>query len=743
MSRLHNTTSTDVDESRCARELLSDPAAVAAFLQRLMRSGDVHEIRIPHPRRGGPRRLYRAQAGYFDRAETAGLAVRGIGGGDAAGVYVTLNPVAPALLARSDNVLRDADTTAGDKDIARRTNLLIDCDPVRHPADVSATDEEMALAVERRDLVIAYLRDLGWPEPVAVAMSGNGGSAIYRIDLANDDDATALVKNVLAALDHLFSDERVIVDASNFNASRLTKLVGTVATKGDDFQGRPGVPARPWRLSAATYPAGAGVVTREQLAAVAALAPVEEPERRPLDAGGRGSAQRTWTIEQLLELNGLTARRKRMAYATVWQLECCPTSSEHADGAILFEMQNGAVGYRCLHNSCSSWNWQRLREEGLIAIPGEQRQNGHKPKQDTLSALSALNAQGQAQQDDASDDGEQPPAMPTVWLKDVQVQTLRWLVPGRVAYGKLNLLVGKPGRGKSFITLDYAARLTTGTPMPGEEEPPAKGVALFWIAEDDLADTVRPRFDALHGDVERFATTPFVREAGGERMPNLARDLPLLRAKIEEIGATFVVIDPLNAYLAGIDGNDDIKMRTVFTPLAAIAADTGAAIVGVTHANKRAEGDALERVMGSMAYVAAARSVLGVGQDPDTPGRNVLVQIKSNLAAQAPAMGYRLVDGVIAWDDQPASVTADTIFDSSPRARDEHSALAEAKKFLQEVLAGGRQACKHIEAEAKQLGISTATLRRAREDLGVTSSREGFGADATWFWTLDETKEVF
>ncbi len=379
MSRLHNSTSTHVDESRCARELLSDPAAVAAFLQRLMRPGDVHEIRIPHPRRGGPRRLYRAQAGYFDRAEAAGLAVRGIGGGDAAGVYVTLNPVAPALLARSDNVLRDADSTAGDEDIARRTNLLIDCDPARHPADVSATDEEMALAVERRDLVIAYLRDLGWPEPVAVAMSGNGGSAIYRVELAKDDDATALVKRVLAALDHLFSDERVIVDAANFNASRLTKLVGTVAAKGDDFEGRPGVPARRWRLSAATYPAGAGVVTREQLAAVAALAPVEGQNQQPLGVGGgRGSAQRAWTIEQLLELNNLVARPKRMAYATVWQLERCPTSSEHADGAILFEMQNGAVGYRCLHNSCSGWNWQRLREEGLIAIPGEERRNGQR-----------------------------------------------------------------------------------------------------------------------------------------------------------------------------------------------------------------------------------------------------------------------------------------------------------------------------------------------------------------------------
>ncbi len=399
MSRLHNTTSTDVDESRCARELLSDPAAVTAFLQRLMRPGDVHEIRIPHPRRGGPRRLYRAQAGYFDRAETAGLAVRGIGGGDAAGVYVTLNPVLPTLLARSDNVLRDADTTAGDKDIARRTNLLIDCDPVRHPADVSATDEEMALAVERRDLVIAYLRDLGWPEPVAVAMSGNGGSAIYRVELANDDDATALVKRVLAALDHLFSDERVIVDASNFNASRLTKLVGTVAAKGDDFQGRPGVPARPWRSSTATYPEAAGVVTREQLAALAALAPVDEPERRPLDAGWRGAAQRTWTVEQLLELNSLTARRKQQAYATVWQLERCPTSSEHTSGAILFEMLNGAVGYRCLHNSCSNWNWQRLREEGLIAIPGEAARNGHKQKQDTLSALNALNAQAKAPAD--------------------------------------------------------------------------------------------------------------------------------------------------------------------------------------------------------------------------------------------------------------------------------------------------------------------------------------------------------
>jgi hypothetical protein len=350
-----------------------------------------------------------------------------------------------------------------------------------------------------------------------------------------------------------------------------------------------------------------------------------------------------------------------------------------------------------------------------------------------LAALKVLTADNHVV---GQDDHEQPPAMVTVWLKDVQVQTLRWLWKGRIAFGKLNLLVGKPGLGKSFITLDQAARLTTGTHQPDELERPERGICLFWIAEDDLGDTVRPRFEALRGDVSRFAVTRAVLEDGIERMPSLARDLPLLRAKIEEIGASFVVIDPMNAYLAGIDGNDDIKMRTVFSPLSAIAADTGAAIVGVTHTNKRVEGDALERVMGSMAYVGAARSVLAVGQDPDNPGRRVLAQIKSNLSELAPPLGYRLADGMLLYDSDPVNITADSIFDSGQRAQGERSALAEAKRFLEEVLRGGEQKAQDVQNEAKQPGISSHTLRRAREELGVVSRRQGFGADAVHFWSL-------
>jgi hypothetical protein len=128
--------------------------------------------------------------------------------------------------------------------------------------------------------------------------------------------------------------------------------------------------------------------------------------------------------------------------------------------------------------------------------------------------------------------------------------------------------------------------------------------------------------------------------------------------------------------------------------------------------------------------------VLAVGQDPDNAGRRVLVQIKSNLAELAPPLGYRLVDNAIQYDKDPVNVMADNVFDSGQRAQAEHSALAEARKFLQEVLRSGEQKAVDVHNEAKQLGISYATLRRAREELRVVSSRKGFGADAVHFWSL-------
>lgn len=153
-------------------------------------------------------------------------------------VYMTLNPVLPALLARSENRLETRlKVTTTDADIAKRTWLPIDLDPIR-PSGISASDAEKQIAIQRAVEIKDYLTQKGWPD-LLEADSGNGAHLLYRIELPNDRESLEQVKGVLEALDFMFSDNTVSVDTSVANAARIWKLYGTVARKGDSTQDRP------------------------------------------------------------------------------------------------------------------------------------------------------------------------------------------------------------------------------------------------------------------------------------------------------------------------------------------------------------------------------------------------------------------------------------------------------------------------------------------------------------------------
>ena len=178
-------------------------------------------------------------SGYFDDWEKLAATAMTI---QARGVYVTLNPVNPALLARANNRVRDmkaGEAATSDTDISVRRWLPIDCDPVR-PSGISATEAEHDLALARAREIRAYLQAQGWPEPL-LADSGNGAHLLYRVELPVDDGG--LVEKALAALAFRFTDELVVVDQKNFNPARIWKLYGTLAAKGDP------TPERPHRLS--------------------------------------------------------------------------------------------------------------------------------------------------------------------------------------------------------------------------------------------------------------------------------------------------------------------------------------------------------------------------------------------------------------------------------------------------------------------------------------------------------------
>jgi len=334
-----------------------------------------------------------------------------------------------------------------------------------------------------------------------------------------------------------------------------------------------------------------------------------------------------------------------------------------------------------------------------------------------------------------------------VCLADVEPEPVEWLWPGRIPLGKLTLLVGDPGRGKSLLSLDVAARLTRGAPWPDAPGVPAPlGNAVLLSAEDDAADTIRPRLDAAGGDPARVVELCAVRrpDAPDGRAFCLATDLDALERAIDATGdVRLVVLDPVSAYLGGADSHKNAEVRAILAPLQALAERTGAAILAVTHLNKNAAASALYRPTGSLAFVAAARSVWTVLPDPESPRRMLLLPLKCNLAGPVGGLAYAVVDSpecpgtpVVAWEPDP--LPPDALAALTPAPAERARLRSSVSDWLREVLADGPVAVEEVNRRAREAEISKATLLRAKRALGVVAHPGGFGG--LWKWRLPDDR---
>uniref|UniRef100_A0A6M3J5M4 Putative helicase n=2 Tax=viral metagenome TaxID=1070528 RepID=A0A6M3J5M4_9ZZZZ len=326
----------------------------------LFQPGQVAELRFPTRRGWG--------GGWFDDLSQLAAAAKKASDAGARSVYVTLNPVKPALLARCANRVQEQTKTAtSDNDILTRRWLPIDLDPVR-PADVSATDEEHEAALEMARQLSAWLTARSWPEPV-MADSGNGAHLLYAIDLPNDDEARTLVQRCLEALSTRWSDERISLDVKNFNAARIWKCYGTWARKGDNM------PDRPHRLSRIlSAPSEARQVPHELLMELADSLPAA-----PARAQTPGQA---FDLPEWVRKSGLqvVADGSWGQGGHRWVLERCPFNADHANrSAVILQHPSGAASFSCLHNSCAGRDWAALRE--LVEPGWRERANG-KPRQE-------------------------------------------------------------------------------------------------------------------------------------------------------------------------------------------------------------------------------------------------------------------------------------------------------------------------------------------------------------------------
>lgn len=342
------------------------------------------------------------------------------------------------------------------------------------------------------------------------------------------------------------------------------------------------------------------------------------------------------------------------------------------------------------------------------------------------------------------DESQAKPGAVVRCLADVQSEPVHWLWPGRIPLGKLTLLIGDPGLGKSLLTVDIAARLSRGEAFADSVTCDGGGT-IFLSAEDDAADTIRPRLDAAGADVSRIHVLEAVRVSRSdgsttEKQFSLETDIAHLEAKLSELpDVRLVVVDPLSAYLGGKDSHANAEIRGLLSPLAAMASRRRVAVLCVTHLRK-SPGAAVHRAIGSIAFAAAARAVWAVACDPGDVDRRVFVPVKQNLSAPASGLAFRVVapDGVarIEWESGAVSLTAnDVLGDNGPH---EEGVLAETREWLANELAGGPVAKKQIMADAKQEGFSPATLRRAKTDLGVIAEKAGF--QGPWYWRLEDAQ---
>ena len=333
-------------------------AEILRAIETLSGPGDVLEIRAL---KNGT-----TAAGYFDDPAAAAREATKLDG-QGFTVYVTANPVEQALLARAQNrIKRPLRETTSDRDILRRHWLLVDLDPVR-PSGVSATDEEKEAALGRAREVFGYLKEQGWPEPVA-ADSGNGAHLLYKVGLPNDAENLQLVRDVLEALSFRFSDERVSVDTTTSNAARIWKLYGTTARKGDSTKDRP------HRVSRLLKVPGERVeVSREKLQAVAR----SKPERPRQERRIRPGEYPEFDLPAWIEEHGVPVKREgpwQQGYRYI--LEECPFNGHTDNACYIVQFPSGAISAGCQHDSCTTGEnrWRELRKH---YEPEAYERNGH------------------------------------------------------------------------------------------------------------------------------------------------------------------------------------------------------------------------------------------------------------------------------------------------------------------------------------------------------------------------------
>jgi hypothetical protein len=323
-----------------------------------------------------------------------------------------------------------------------------------------------------------------------------------------------------------------------------------------------------------------------------------------------------------------------------------------------------------------------------------------------------------------------------VCAASVTTKPVEWEWRGRIPSGKLTIFDGDPDLGKSVVTIDIAARKSTGRSFP-DGAPCKAGNVLIVNVEDGVADTIVPRLEAHGADLSRvfiFSSVPDDR--GGTRLLDLPGDIALLENKVIQREAELLIIDPVLTMLGG-DANKDQDARKALTPVRDMAERTGVAVIAVRHLNKSVGLKAIQRGGGNMGLIGVARAGSFFAEHPDEDHLRIMAPHKSNLAEKPPSLSYRIVSSA-AHNTARVEWKGVTDYDANRLAASnvsphERTALDDAKGFLREELADGPVMAKQVFKDARDAGHSEITVRRAKTELRVQSEKQGAEG---WAWRL-------
>ena len=296
-------------------------------------------------------------------------------------------------------------------------------------------------------------------------------------------------------------------------------------------------------------------------------------------------------------------------------------------------------------------------------------------------------------------------------MSDVELTPVDWLWKPYLPFGKLSVLQGNPGEGKTYFAMHLAAACTNGKLLPNMERLEPFNVIIYQTAEDGLGDTVKPRLIEAGADLDRVLVID-------DSDVQLTLSDERIEKAIIENNAKLVIIDPIQAYLgADVDMNRANEVRPIFMRLGQVAQRTGCAILLIGHLNKAAGMQSLQRGLGSIDIAAAVRSVMFIGKLKHDPTMRILTHEKSSLAPPGVSLAFSLGDeGGFRWVGE-YDITADEMLSGIEPQRE--TKTQQAKDLICALLAGGKQALSEdIDKAALERGIPGRTVRDAKRELG-------------------------